>query len=85
MRCENCRHWDHSTSHHENEDSGLCRINPPTADDRTGLAVWPFTDAADHCGSFALPLAAEFDEVVQTVPLADIADLLADDDHEGHA
>lgn len=52
--CERCRHWDNSTSHRDNADSGACRINPPVADDRTGAAVWPFTDAGDWCAKFGI-------------------------------
>lgn len=39
-RCKTCRFWDSSTR---------CAINPPVADDRTSLAVWPYTDASDWC------------------------------------
>lgn len=50
--CETCRHWDCSTSSAlpGHEDTGRCSVNPPTTDERTGLAVWPYTESNDRCG-----------------------------------
>ena len=60
MRCENCKWWDNSSQAREVEASGACRVNPPGRDKRSGLAVWPFTEDVDWCGSFAPdPLAVQ--------------------------
>lgn len=50
--CENCRWWD--TSLADPDTHGLCRINPPVADERNGHAVWPFTEDTDWCGRFEI-------------------------------
>ena len=52
-RCETCRFWDNSTQSGaaEPDTTGACRrLPPPTIDDRTGLARWPYTDETDWCG-----------------------------------
>jgi len=51
-KCENCRWWDTSTSLAADEDKSPCRVHAPVADDRSGVARWPFTDASDWCGEF---------------------------------
>lgn len=53
-RCEDCRWWDSSTKHRDDDAdvTGLCRVNPPVVDKRNGHARWPFTEAADWCGQF---------------------------------
>lgn len=50
-RCETCRWWDSSTqsASAQPDTTGLCRVRPPVADDRTGVAVWPFTEDTDWC------------------------------------
>ena len=49
--CETCRWWDTSISQHDAPDTtGVCRRWPPGFDDRTGKAVWPFTEDIDWCG-----------------------------------
>lgn len=54
--CENCKHWDTSstlaTDDGSGEDTGMCRARAPGFDDRTGKAVWPFTETCDWCGDF---------------------------------
>lgn len=54
--CEDCRWWDNSASHGEDQvrgtDTGQCRRMPPGFDSRTGLAVFPFTEDRDWCGEF---------------------------------
>lgn len=52
--CENCAHWDSScqSSLVEADITGQCRARAPGFDDRTGLAVWPFTETCDWCGDF---------------------------------
>ena len=50
--CEECKYWDCAVSHRDNANTGLCRINPPVADKRTSLAVWPFTEPEDWCSRF---------------------------------
>ena len=54
MCCETCRFWDNSaySGTTENE-TGQCRAVPPGFDNRTGLAIWPFTEPDDWCGSHA--------------------------------
>lgn len=54
MRCEDCQHWDNSVQPGAKPggDYGACRFAPPVADDRSGLARWPFTEATDRCASF---------------------------------
>jgi hypothetical protein len=55
-RCENCLWWDSSTQPHwaDRDTHGVCRVNPPVADDRNGGARWPFTEDCDWCGGFVL-------------------------------
>lgn len=53
--CERCRWWDTSTMHGAHKDRSPCRVNPPVADERDGLARWPYTDASDWCGHFQEP------------------------------
>lgn len=57
-RCEDCRWWDSSCQPADKEPDthGVCRVSPPVADDRTGHARWPFTEYADWCASFVLPV-----------------------------
>lgn len=51
IRCERCLWWDISTSSSISDDeTGLCRRKAPGFDDRTGLAVFPFTTETDWCG-----------------------------------
>lgn len=52
--CETCRYWDTSASsaHAEPDTTALCRRHAPGFDDRTGLAVWPFTETTDWCGDW---------------------------------
>lgn len=54
MRCEDCRFYDNSTQHStmQQDANGLCRVNPPVADDRDHKARWPFVEDTDWCGSF---------------------------------
>ena len=54
MRCEDCKFWDNSTQHGQAEPdtTGICRVLPPTADERDCTARWPFTADTDWCGSF---------------------------------
>lgn len=52
LRCEHCRWWDNSASLARNENTGLCRINPPKVHKMTGAAVWPFSEDIDWCGKF---------------------------------
>jgi hypothetical protein len=53
-RCEDCRWWDSSIQHGaaEPDTTGICRVNPPVADERDARARWPFTEDTDWCGSF---------------------------------
>jgi len=53
IRCDLCLYWDNSSCLEANPDTGMCRRFPPGFDDRTGQAVWPFTEDADWCGKFA--------------------------------
>lgn len=50
-KCETCPFWDNSTQKQgaEPDTTGLCRINPPVADERDGAARWPFTEDTDWC------------------------------------
>ena len=50
-RCSQCAWWDTSAESDRAAPgtTGQCRGAVPTADDRTGLAVWPFTDQDDWC------------------------------------
>lgn len=53
-KCANCKFWNNSTtSALGSGDDGLCRVNPPVADDRSGVARWPFVVDTDWCGAFA--------------------------------
>ena len=54
MRCETCFFWDNSTQlgSAEADTTGACRAKPPVADERNGIARWPFTHDTDWCGSF---------------------------------
>jgi hypothetical protein len=54
--CESCVHWDNSCEHGSAEPAttGICRVLPPTADERDHRAVWPFTEYGDWCGRYAL-------------------------------
>lgn len=56
--CEDCRWWDNSRTSAipGHEDTGMCRAMVPTTDDRTGLAIWPLTEAGDWCACFARPV-----------------------------
>jgi hypothetical protein len=60
-RCERCAWWDTSTQSGsaESDTTGLCRRTTPGFDDRTGLAVWPFTAQEDWCGSFEESIEAK--------------------------
>jgi hypothetical protein len=53
--CENCKHWDSSanSAHDEIDATGMCRRDPPGFDERTGLAVWPFTRDDDWCAAIS--------------------------------
>lgn len=53
-RCEDCRWWDNSVQHGnaKTDMTGMCRRNPPTAEERDHTAVWPFTEFNDWCFSF---------------------------------
>jgi len=51
MRCETCKWWDNSRTSTMLSDTGTCRALPPRADDRNGLAVWPFTEDNDWCAA----------------------------------
>lgn len=51
-RCEQCIFWDNSARADVDYETGQCRRTPPGFDDRTGLAVWPFTEDTDWCGEF---------------------------------
>lgn len=53
-RCEDCRFWDASSqaAAAEPDTTGACRRAPPHVDDRTGLAMWPYTEDTDWCGEF---------------------------------
>jgi hypothetical protein len=52
--CEHCRFWDNSVAARDHDDSGRCSVLPPTIPFGScdGMGVWPFTLAADSCGSF---------------------------------
>jgi len=54
MKCEDCKNWDNSTQHGnaQPDTTGLCRAQPPVADERDGSARWPFTEDTDWCGWF---------------------------------
>lgn len=51
MRCETCKFWDSSTqlSSEPSDTTGLCRIDPPVVDKRSGHGLWPFTSDTDWC------------------------------------
>lgn len=53
-RCEDCQYWDTSTqpAHRQPDTYGACRAAPPYPDDRSGIAMWPFTEDTDWCGCF---------------------------------
>ena len=63
-RCETCRHWDNSAKHRDDDQdaSGLCRVAPPRADDRSTWGVWPFTHYDDRCGQHLID-AIKVDEL----------------------
>jgi hypothetical protein len=48
-RCRECRFWNSGTSLAGHDDTGRCQLKAPVADDRTGLARWPYTDQYDSC------------------------------------
>ncbi len=51
--CEDCYWWDNSMSSSQSDvETGACRGRAPRSDDRTGLAVWSFTEPGDWCGDF---------------------------------
>lgn len=52
--CENCKFWDNSVQRAgaEPDTTGMCRINPPVADERDGSARWPFPEDLDWCGEW---------------------------------
>lgn len=78
-RCERCIFWDASMSANVDVDTGACRRAPPGFDDRTLLAVWPFTEDSDWCGEFTLD--PDFMDVDEPEPAP--ADLdAASSDHE---
>lgn len=54
MRCEDCRYFDTSTQQAISppDTTGLCRVNPPIADERDGTARWPFVGDTDWCGKY---------------------------------
>ncbi|PZU95515.1 MAG: hypothetical protein DI527_00470 [Chelatococcus sp.] len=61
--CCTCQWWDNSASSAVSAaETGQCRRLPPGFDDRTGLAVWPFTEETDWCGEFALDEARDEEE-----------------------
>ena len=63
IHCENCKWWDNSVSARDAEvATGLCRARTPGRDKRSGLAVWPFTEDVDWCGSFVVDPLANHDE-----------------------
>lgn len=64
--CERCAFLDR----HKDEPTGLCRINPPTADE-SWAAVWPEVQVDDWCGKFALPLHAWTSRPVTNAGCAD--------------
>jgi hypothetical protein len=72
-RCERCLFWDSSASADVDYDTGQCRRMPPGFDDRTSLAVWPFTEDTDWCGEFK----ADPDFVDEHEPAPSPADLVA--------
>jgi hypothetical protein len=50
VRCEDCRFWDTSSSLRDEEDTAVCRRHAPFAvDDRSGRAMWPYTEDIDWC------------------------------------
>jgi hypothetical protein len=51
-RCEDCRWWDNSTKHRDDDQdvTGLCRVRAPVVDKRNSHGRWPFTEDADWCG-----------------------------------
>jgi hypothetical protein len=61
LPCENCRWWDNSHEHWDAQlgTTGRCEILPPVTAERTGRAVWPYTDDTDWWGSFKLRSEAE--------------------------
>ena len=53
--CETCAYWDTGQSLVGHEDTtALCRGRAPSTDDRTGKAVWPFTETCDWCGDWKM-------------------------------
>ena len=62
IRCGNCKWWDNSVSAADTDNTGACRVNPPGRNKRNGLAVWPFTEDVDWCGSFVVDPLANHDD-----------------------
>lgn len=55
MRCENCKWWDTSSqaASAQEDTTGLCRRKSPREfDQRTGMAIWPYTEDTDWCGEY---------------------------------
>lgn len=54
-RCESCKWWDSACQKlgAQSDTTGLCRYQPPRADDRDHGAVWPFTQDMDWCGGWS--------------------------------
>lgn len=50
-RCDTCVFWDSSVFVKEDRDTGACRFLPPRADERSSIAVWPYTHDTDWCSS----------------------------------
>lgn len=48
--CGTCKFWDTSASLVSDDATAQCRRAPPFWDERTGAAVWPFTEETDWCG-----------------------------------
>lgn len=49
VRCETCRFWDTSATLDRKDNTGMCRVDSPGRDKRTGAAVWPFPEDTDWC------------------------------------
>lgn len=48
-RCFECRFWNNSASLASHDNTGRCQLKSPVADDRSGVARWPYTDQLDSC------------------------------------